>query len=121
MRALVTAHSRREHDLKCLVRPFPSSSGLQQLRQLPPDRLTKFVMGIQFCSPMQQVFGTYAELHILHSYPQSLVCQGAGVAVPGVWPLLFPRPGYKGQLNWLADVAVCMGKDADSALLARGE
>jgi hypothetical protein len=40
------------------------------------------------------------------------------VAIPGVWPLLFPRPGYKGQLNWLADVAACLGKDADSALLA---
>jgi hypothetical protein len=43
------------------------------------------------------------------------------VAIPGVWPLLFPRPGYKGQLNWLADVAACLGKDGVALVLAEQE
>jgi hypothetical protein len=47
-------YSRREHDQKCLVKPF-FDRGIQQLRQLHPHSLTKFITGIKFCSPYQQV------------------------------------------------------------------
>jgi hypothetical protein len=42
------------HDQKCLVKPF-FDRGIQQLRQLHPHSLTKFITGIKFCSPYQQV------------------------------------------------------------------
>ena len=38
--------------------------------------------------------------------PQVLVCQGSGVAVPGLYPLLFPPNGYHGQVQWLANCLV---------------
>ena len=40
------------------------------------------------------------------------------MAVPGIWPLLFPPLGYNGQLSWLEDTAACMSKRAYTALLA---
>ena len=40
------------------------------------------------------------------------------MAVPGVWPLVFTRLGYSGQINWLADIAVAMRKDSYDILLA---
>ena len=47
-----------------------------------------------------------------------LACQGAGVTVAGIYPMVFPPIGYKGQLYWLSESAVCLGKDAYSSLLA---
>ena len=46
------------------------------------------------------------------------VCQAAGLAVPGVWPLMFPGNGYHGQINWLASLVGCIGQKAYSALLS---
>lgn len=40
------------------------------------------------------------------------------MALHGVYPLLFPQHGYKGQLAWLVDSAACGGEEAYSALLA---
>ena len=47
-----------------------------------------------------------------------MACQGAGKAVPGVYPLLFPPHGYRGQLYWVRDSLACMGEDAHTSLLA---
>ena len=46
------------------------------------------------------------------------VCEAAGLAVPGVWPLMFPGNGYHGQVNWLASLVGCIGQKAYSALLS---
>ena len=46
------------------------------------------------------------------------VCEAAGLAVPGVWPLMFPGNGYHGQINWLASLVGCIGQKAYSALLS---
>ena len=46
------------------------------------------------------------------------VCEAAGLAVPGVWPLMFPGNGYHGQVNWLGSLVGCMGQKAYSALLS---
>ena len=46
-----------------------------------------------------------------------LACQGAGVAVHGYYPLIFPSIGYRGQLWWLANIAGCFGKEAYKALM----
>ena len=46
-----------------------------------------------------------------------LACQGAGVAVHGYYPFIFPSRGYRGQLWWLANIAGCFGKEAYKALL----
>ena len=54
----------------------------------------------------------------LYNPPQILACQGAGVAVHGYYPLLFPSHGYHGQLWWLGDMAACLGQEANRALLA---
>ena len=40
------------------------------------------------------------------------------MAIPGIWPLAFTKLGYKGQLAWLSDLAVCQGKEAYSSLLS---
>ena len=48
---------------------------------------------------------------------QVLICQGAGVACPGIYPLVFPGNGYHGQLNWLAGSAA-LGPTAFSCLFA---
>ena len=40
------------------------------------------------------------------------------MAVHGVYPLVFPQKGYKGQLAWLVDTAGCGGVEAYTALLA---
>ena len=47
-----------------------------------------------------------------------LLCQGAGVAVAGLYPLLFPSNGYRGQLRWLGECAAAIGPEAYSLLLA---
>ena len=49
--------------------------------------------------------------------PQMLACQGAGLSIPGVWPLLFFEKGYRGQLGWLGDIAACTGDESYSSLL----
>ena len=46
------------------------------------------------------------------------VCEAASLAVPGVWPLMFPGNGYHGQINWLDSLVGCMGQKAYSALLS---
>ena len=46
-----------------------------------------------------------------------LICQATGVAVAGIYPLLFPPQGYAGQLRWLSDTAVCMGEEAYRCLV----
>ena len=51
-------------------------------------------------------------------YIQVLTCQGAGVAVPGLYPLLFPPNGYHGQLRWLANTSACIGPESYSILLS---
>ena len=38
------------------------------------------------------------------------------MAVPNIYPLVFPPHGYHGQLNWLGDIATCMGKEAVAAI-----
>ena len=40
------------------------------------------------------------------------------MAVAGIYPIFFPKPGYKGQLAWLQDTAACGGEDAYSILLS---
>ena len=47
-----------------------------------------------------------------------MACQGAGKAVAGIYPLLFPPHGYRGQLYWVRDSLACMGEDAHTSLLA---
>ena len=47
-----------------------------------------------------------------------LVCQGAQVAVAGLYPLIFPPNGYRGQLRWIGESAAVVGPDAYSLLLA---
>jgi hypothetical protein len=47
-----------------------------------------------------------------------LACQGAGIAVFGVYPLVFTTNGYHGQINWLLDTAACTGDKANSVLLS---
>ena len=47
-----------------------------------------------------------------------LVCQGAQVAVAGLYPLIFTPNGYKGQLRWIGESAAVVGPDAYSLLLA---
>ena len=49
---------------------------------------------------------------------QVLVCQGAQLAVAGLYPLIFPPNGYKGQLRWIGEAAAVLGPDAYSLLLA---
>ena len=51
-------------------------------------------------------------------HSQVLLCQGAGVAIAGLYPLLFPVNGYRGQLRWLAESAAVIGPEAYSLLLA---
>ena len=38
--------------------------------------------------------------------------------MPGIYPLLFPPHGYRGQLYWVRDSLACMGEDAHTSLLA---
>lgn len=45
-----------------------------------------------------------------------MLCQGAGVACPGLYPLVFPTNGYHGQLNWL-ECAAAVGQSALKCLL----
>ena len=45
-----------------------------------------------------------------------LICQGAGIACPGMWPLIFPNNGYHGQLSWLESTAA-IGPSALKCLL----
>ena len=61
--------------------------------------LEKLIEGLEFLSPRQKV----------------LVCQGAGIAVPGVYPFVFTDRGYQGQLDWLADTAAYKAPIADQA------
>ena len=49
---------------------------------------------------------------------QVLVCQGAQVAVAGLYPLIFPPNGYRGQLRWIGESAAVLGPSAYSLLLA---
>ena len=49
---------------------------------------------------------------------QILVCQGAQVAVAGLYPLIFPTNGYRGQLRWIGESAGVVGPNAYSLLLA---
>ena len=49
---------------------------------------------------------------------QVLVCQGAQLAVAGLYPLIFPPNGYRGQLRWIGEAAAVLGPDAYSLLLA---
>ena len=51
-------------------------------------------------------------------YFQVLLCQGAGVAVAGLYPPLFPPNGDRGQLRWLGECAAAIGPEAYSLLLA---
>jgi hypothetical protein len=44
-----------------------------------------------------------------------LVCQGARIAVPGIYPYIFPDRGYRGQLDWLCDTAAYKAPIADQA------
>ena len=37
---------------------------------------------------------------------QILICQGAGVCCPGLYPFVFPSNGYKGQLAWMESFSV---------------
>ena len=53
--------------------------------------LEKLIEGLEFLSPRQKV----------------LVCQGAGIAVPGVYPFVFTDRGYQGQLDWQGICGVC--------------
>jgi hypothetical protein len=46
-----------------------------------------------------------------------LACQAAGVAVFGLYPLVFTAKGYSGQLAWLLDTAACGGQQAYTTLL----
>ena len=41
---------------------------------------------------------------------------GAGIACPGLWPLVFPNNGYHGQLSWLESTAA-IGPSALKCLL----
>ena len=61
--------------------------------------LEKLLEVFEFLSPRQRV----------------LVCQGAGVAVAGVYPFVFTDRGYNGQLDWLADTAAYKAPIADQA------
>ena len=45
-----------------------------------------------------------------------LICQGAGIACPGLWPLIFPNNGYHGQLSWL-QCTTAIGPSALKCLL----
>ena len=49
---------------------------------------------------------------------QVLICQGAGLAIPGLYPLLFPPSGYNGQLRWLANSCAALGPESYSILLS---
>ena len=61
--------------------------------------LEKLLEGFEFLSDRQKV----------------LICQGAGVAVPGVYPFVFTDRGYQGQLDWLADTTAYKAPVADQA------
>ena len=52
-----------------------------------------------------------------HSYAQVLICQSTGVAVVGVYPILFPPNGYHGQLGWMANSCSLLGPQSYTALL----
>ena len=54
-------------------------------------------------------------LEFLSDRQKVLICQGAGVAVPGVYPFVFTDRGYQGQLDWLADTAAYKAPIADQA------
>ena len=47
-----------------------------------------------------------ARNQIIVNLLQILLCQGAGVACPGLYPLVLPKHGYRGQLAWMESVAV---------------
>lgn len=47
---------------------------------------------------------------------QILLCQGAGVACPGIYPLVTPSNGYRGQLAWMQSLAA-IGPSAFKLLL----
>ena len=49
---------------------------------------------------------------------QVLICQGAGLAVPGLYPLLFPPSGYNGQLRWLVNSCAALGPESYTILLS---
>ena len=43
------------------------------------------------------------------------MCQGAGVAAPGIYPIVFTDRGYRGQLDWLGDTAAYKAPIADQS------
>ena len=47
---------------------------------------------------------------------QILLCQGAGIACPGLYPLVMPSNGYRGQLAWMESLAA-IGPKAFKLLL----
>ena len=46
------------------------------------------------------------------------MCQGAGVAVVGLYPILFPPNGYHGQLSWMANSCAVIGPESYNRLQA---
>ena len=52
-----------------------------------------------------------------YRYTQVLICQATGVAVVGMYPILFPPNGYHGQLDWMANSCALLGPESYTALL----
>ena len=48
------------------------------------------------------------------------MCQGAGIACPDIYPMVFPGNGYHGQLNWLASSAA-IGSSAFDVLFSASQ
>ena len=102
---------------KCLLAPHKSPNTVF-LVQLEGQKLALLLEGLQFCTLRQKV-STESVFSIFQKhFSQMKVCEAAGLAVPGVWPLMFPGNGYHGQINWLASLVGCIGQKAYSALLS---
>ena len=102
---------------KCLLAPHKSPNTVF-LVQLEGQKLALLLEGLQFCTLRQKV-STESVFSIFQKhFTQMKVCEAAGLAVPGVWPLMFPGNGYHGQINWLASLVGCIGQKAYSAVLS---
>ena len=82
-----------------LALPTVSTPPLEHLRQVMGAGLEKLLEGLEFLSPRNKV----------------LVCQGAGVAVPGAHPFVFTDRDYQGQLDRLSDTAAYKAPIADQS------
>jgi hypothetical protein len=79
----------------------------------------KFLQALEHSSSLEKVsLGEQCVLVSSFLLPQILACQGAAVSVGGIYPLVYPPLGYRGQLAWLGDTAACLGTPAYTSLLA---